>query len=847
MKKQSRFLAVALVLMLIFSLSAGVMADNLYDPNNPPVEEPVFSDIANNWAAGVIMEDWTYGLINGYTDGTFKPAAQLTRAEFAQMLYNALDLEVSADTKLPFKDVPAKYWGLDAITALYQAGIVNGTSAVEFSPNAFITRESVAVMVARADAAGFLNLNADTSKDPKTFKDYSNVSKFALDGVKTVYQAGLMNGLPGNLFGPQNLITRAECAAIIERCINYLDHEILPIRITQSDWTSYKQEVQLSNGLSMAYVEMGDPEGEVIMLIHGSTDTSRSWSLAAPYLADKYHLYIPDVRNHGATGGGDDENTMRRIENGVLGYDMKCFAEAVGVERANWVGHSRGAKIVQLVGLNFPEITSRVVTVSGSVAYQNTPGGRSMFYYEEPFDKIPINGPYFDGTTQWDNYMDYWYYNDIPVDDDFLSMAKYESSWLPLEAWRAIGGSLTEPCEFNDDIPFLAMFGAADYLSPGAVRQAGFINNYGTNVDEYVMYRGMGHNLQWEDPEKITTKIDEFIQDYPAAEVEADNDYPVGDYEAPPVAPLEEGDAGYIDPADYYDADGNLIKKLDSIPQGNWVEFKKSVDLESGIEMKYIEMGDPEGEPLVLLHGMTDSSRSWSLLVPYLSNYHLYIPDQRGHGDSGKPDMKKYDRSLFAYDLSCFMQEMGLEKANIMGHSMGSMNAQAFAMDYPEMVDHLILESTACIGTNSADPADARNIYILEDGEESPLTWDYMEWWYYNPVPVEPVFHFNAIMESWNLPLKCWASINAVPYQSRNIKCKTLVLYGGVDYLMGGTTQETVKQQFDEAGVDYTYVQFDNRGHNIHWEESELVAQDVINFLNDNTDALKDHHLAPIN
>ena len=120
-----------------------------------------------------------------------------------------------------------------------------------------------------------------------------------------------------------------------------------------------------------------------------------------------------------------------------------------------------------------------------------------------------------------------------------------------------------------------------------------------------------------------------------------------------------------------------------------------------------------------------------------------------------------------------------------------------------------------------------------------------MEWWYYNPVPVEPVFHFNAIIESWKLPLKCWASINAVPYQARNIDCKTLVLYGGLDYLMGGETQDTVKKEFDEGGVDYTYIVYENRGHNIHWEESELIAEDVINFLNDDTDKLKDHKLPP--
>ncbi len=818
------------VFALMLICSGGVFAeDNLYDPDNPPVEDPIFSDLENTWSADYVNEMYTFGIIDGYKDGTFKPNGNITRAEFAKLLCSAIHVDSDTATN-PFTDVPENHWAYPYITKLYAENLINGVSSESFQPGTLITRQDAATIFKRAAEAGYLDLSADSGKEANTFADYGEISSYAVAGMEYAVSVGLLNGYPDNTLKPRGNLTRGECAKIIAVSKEGWNYKALPVRITQSDWTSYKQDAELSNGLSMAYVEMGQADGEPLILVHGSTDTSRSWSLMAPYLTDEYHIYIPDVRNHGATGSGDDENTMRRMESGVLGYDLVCFMDAVGLERANIVGHSRGSRIVQLTALNFPERVSRLISVSGSIVATNTAGGRDMTYYEDPFTSIPIDA----------EYMDWWYYNDIPVDEDFLSMAKYESAWLPLEAWRAIGGSLAEPQDFNGDIPFLALFGADDYLRAGALRQADFFDNYGGKLDESVLYPKMGHNLQWEDPEMIATKIDDFIDDTEAAEIAPPAEYPVGEDSGAPVQPTNT-----IDPKDYYDADGKLVKKLESIPQGDWKSFKQYVSLESGIQMAYVEMGDPDGDPLVLLHGMTDSSRSWSLLVPYLSQYHLYIPDQRGHGDTDKPDMRKYDRSLFAYDLSCFLQEMGLEKVDIMGHSMGSMNAQAFAMDYPEMVDHVILESTRSIGTNSQNPEDAKNPYILDEGEESPLTWDYMEWWYYNPVPVEPVFHFNAIMESWKLPLKCWASINAVPYQARNLDCKTLVLYGGLDYLMGGTTQTELKAQFDEADVNYTYVTFENRGHNIHWEESELVAEDVINFLNDDLDKLQDHELAP--
>ena len=74
----------------------------------------------------------------------------------------------------------------------------------------------------------------------------------------------------------------------------------LSMEIAQADWDSYRQTIDLSTGMTMAYVEMGVEDGEPLVLIHGMTDNSRAWSLIAPYFAEAgYHIYMIDLRGHG--------------------------------------------------------------------------------------------------------------------------------------------------------------------------------------------------------------------------------------------------------------------------------------------------------------------------------------------------------------------------------------------------------------------------------------------------------------------------------------------------------------------------------------------------------------------
>ncbi|GIP09184.1 hypothetical protein J1TS5_13540 [Paenibacillus macerans] len=129
----------------------------------PKTTEPViaFTDIAGHWAEDYIKRATAKGIVSGYPDGTFKPNNPVTRAEFTVMLAGAMKLE-GTGAALTFTDHDQiGRWARQAVAQAAQAGIVIGYSDGSFRPNAQITRAEMAMMIARA-LKQQLNDNAST-------------------------------------------------------------------------------------------------------------------------------------------------------------------------------------------------------------------------------------------------------------------------------------------------------------------------------------------------------------------------------------------------------------------------------------------------------------------------------------------------------------------------------------------------------------------------------------------------------------------------------------------------------------------------------------------------------------
>jgi pimeloyl-ACP methyl ester carboxylesterase len=121
----------------------------------------------------------------------------------------------------------------------------------------------------------------------------------------------------------------------------------------------------------------------------------------------------------------------------------------------------------------------------------------------------------------------------------------------------------------------------------------------------------------------------------------------------------------------------------------------KFLDL-NGDRAAYRDEGN--GEVLLLIHGMAGSSDAWRELIPRLAkNYRVVAPDLLGHGQSTKP-RGDYSLGAFAVWLRDFLDELGIARATIVGHSLGGGVAMQFIYQHPDYCERIILISSGGLG-----------------------------------------------------------------------------------------------------------------------------------------------------
>jgi pimeloyl-ACP methyl ester carboxylesterase len=117
-----------------------------------------------------------------------------------------------------------------------------------------------------------------------------------------------------------------------------------------------------------------------------------------------------------------------------------------------------------------------------------------------------------------------------------------------------------------------------------------------------------------------------------------------------------------------------------------------------GVTIHWIELGAGDSTPVVLLHGLNNSALSWSRIAPMLAtDRRVLIPDLPGHGDSGRPDAG-YELHWYAQLMAGWMKAVGLESADVVGHSFGGGVAQMLLLECPERVRRLVLVASGGLG-----------------------------------------------------------------------------------------------------------------------------------------------------
>jgi len=218
MKK--KFLALILVVPFLLISTAAVAPTvkitTFWD--SKPI--PSYIDMGNfQWASEAVDSLSRYGILNGYIENNkslFKANHFTTRAEFAKIIVSAFGFYDSG-AKNDMADNPDDWWAYRYIGSAVNAKIANGYSAEWFGSKDNILRQDVAVMLVNAiDKAG---LKLQKVKDSAGFIDDDLISDYAKTAVKTLYEAGIVQGDKNNNFNPQNNAERVEIAVMIHRVL----------------------------------------------------------------------------------------------------------------------------------------------------------------------------------------------------------------------------------------------------------------------------------------------------------------------------------------------------------------------------------------------------------------------------------------------------------------------------------------------------------------------------------------------------------------------------------------------------------------------------------------------------
>lgn len=176
-----------------------------------------FTDIQGHWAEENITLLWKDGVVGGYSDGTFRPDADMSRAEFVTMLWNALG-KPEMDAGCTFTDVAGDSWYHDQVTWSQAIGVTNGSGNGLFDPDGGLTREQGFTMIYRLLSIMRLELPEPDNAALEAFPDAGEVSEYAVEGLSSLIQSGLVNGEDGRL-NPTKTLTRAQMATLLVRAL----------------------------------------------------------------------------------------------------------------------------------------------------------------------------------------------------------------------------------------------------------------------------------------------------------------------------------------------------------------------------------------------------------------------------------------------------------------------------------------------------------------------------------------------------------------------------------------------------------------------------------------------------
>jgi pimeloyl-ACP methyl ester carboxylesterase len=253
--------------------------------------------------------------------------------------------------------------------------------------------------------------------------------------------------------------------------------------------------------------------------------------------------------------------------------------------------------------------------------------------------------------------------------------------------------------------------------------------------------------------------------------------------------------------------------------------------LPTGVEIAYVDSGGPSERTLVLLHGLSDSSWSWSRMVAHLpAGTRTVAVDLRGHGASSKPSAG-YSMPELAADVVALMDRLHIATATVVGHSWGTLVARAVAEDHPDRVERLVLVGALEAPVNEG--MHELNAEVLALGGDVPESFvrEFQESTLAAPAP--EAFMEKVVAESRRLPGAVWRAVmhGLVSADDADrlgqLAVPTLLVWGEHDSFFLRPEQERLLAAIPGARLAVVT----GAGHATHWDRPAEVAAQIAAFL----------------
>jgi len=251
----------------------------------------------------------------------------------------------------------------------------------------------------------------------------------------------------------------------------------------------------------------------------------------------------------------------------------------------------------------------------------------------------------------------------------------------------------------------------------------------------------------------------------------------------------------------------------------------------AAVRLPVIEHGDADGVPLVLLHGLSDSGGSFEPVLSHLPpSVRALAVTLRGHGDAPKPEAG-YDVAQLAADVVAVLDDAGVQRAVVAGHSMGSLVAARLALDAPERVAGLVLMGSKPTFRDPALDDLVAAMSELEDPVDPAFVRQFQVSTLARPIP--PAMLDRVVAESLKLPARVWHALIEptlrVDFSAdlEWIAAPTLVAWGDRDDICTRADQDALVRAIPDARL----IVYRGGGHAFHWEDPSAFAGDLVAFV----------------